>query len=171
MRLDQLPSRFEHVGFKAGETLRFGDGHRVDTLPLKHPDGATGYRFAHGGRIVCYISDIEHGEPWPPEDLVRFVAGADLVIYDGMFSEEEYPRCRGWGHSTWEKGVALCRAADAKALAIFHLHPAHDDAFLRAAEAEMKTVMADGLRRPRRAGRDACPRHRAGLIPSASTLG
>ncbi|MFL5113790.1 MAG: MBL fold metallo-hydrolase, partial [Microvirga sp.] len=29
----------------------------------------------------------------------------------------------------------------AKALAIFHLHPAHDDAFLRAAEAEMKTVM------------------------------
>jgi phosphoribosyl 1,2-cyclic phosphodiesterase len=141
VRLDQLPSRFEHVGFKAGETLRFGDGHRVDTQPLKHPDGATGYRFAHGGRIVCYISDIEHGEAWPPEDLVRFVAGADLVIYDGMFSEEEYPRCRGWGHSTWEKGVALCRAADAKALAIFHLHPAHDDAFLRAAEAEMKKVM------------------------------
>jgi len=141
VRLDQLPSRFEHVGFKAGETLRFDDGYRVDTVPLQHPNGATGYRFAHGGRIVCYISDIEHSEPWPPEDLVRFVGGADLVIYDGMFSEEEYPRCRGWGHSTWEKGVELCRLARAKALAIFHLHPAHDDAYLRAAEAEMKKGM------------------------------
>jgi phosphoribosyl 1,2-cyclic phosphodiesterase len=141
VRLDQLPSRFEHKGFRAGETLSFPDGHAVDTIPLQHPDGATGYRFAHNGRIACYISDIEHSEPWPPPDLVRFVEGADLVIYDGMFSEDEYPRCRGWGHSTWEKGVALCRAAGAKALAIFHLHPAHDDASLLASEAELKKAM------------------------------
>ena len=63
------------------------------------------------------------------------------MIYDGMFSEEEYPRCRGWGHSTWAKGVALAKAAGVKALAIFHLHPAHDDASLRAAEAEIKAAM------------------------------
>jgi phosphoribosyl 1,2-cyclic phosphodiesterase len=141
VRLDQLPSRFEHVGFKAGETLRFADGHRVDTTPLQHPNGATGYRFHHGGRTVCYISDIEHSEPWPPPDLVRFVAGADLVIYDGMFSESEYPSCRGWGHSTWEKGVDLCRTAEVKSLAIFHLHPLHDDADLLAAEAELQALM------------------------------
>ncbi len=141
VRLDQLPSRFEHHGFRAGETLRFADGTCVETQPLPHPDGATGYRFTHGGRAVCYISDIEHGEPWPPDDLVHFVRGADLVIYDGMFSEEEYCGCRGWGHSTWQKGVALCRAAEARALAIFHLHPAHDDACLRAQEAELKRLM------------------------------
>jgi ribonuclease BN (tRNA processing enzyme) len=76
---------------------------------------------------------------------VRFVRDADLVIYDGMFSEEEYPRCRGWGHSTWEKGVALCRAANAKALAIFHLHPAHDDAYLLASEGELKAAMASAF--------------------------
>jgi phosphoribosyl 1,2-cyclic phosphodiesterase len=141
VRLDELPSRFEHVGFRAGDTLRFPDGHAVETLPLRHPNGATGYRFAHGGRTACYISDIEHSDPWPPDDLARFIRGADLVIYDGMFSEEEYPRCRGWGHSTWAKGVELSLAAQVKALAIFHLHPAQDDAYLRAAEAEMQAVM------------------------------
>ena len=141
VRLDQLPASFDHRGFKAGETLRFPDGVSIATHPLNHPNGATGYRFAHGGRVACYISDIEHSDPWPPADLVRFVAGADLVIYDGMFSEAEYPSCRGWGHSTWEKGVELCRTAEVKSLAIFHLHPLHDDADLLAAEAELQALM------------------------------
>lgn len=141
VRLDQLPARFEHVGFTAGETLRFADGHVVETHPLQHPNGATGYRFRHHGRSLCYISDVEHSEPWPPDGLVRFVGGADLVVYDGMFTEDEYPRCRGWGHSTWRKGVELCRAAGVETLAIFHLHPTHDDEFLRAQEGRLKAAM------------------------------
>jgi phosphoribosyl 1,2-cyclic phosphodiesterase len=141
VRLSQFPARFEHVGFTAGETLTFDDGPRVETHSLNHPGGSTGYRFRHGNRSVCYISDIEHSEAWPDASLTGFVRNADLMIYDGMFSEAEYPRCRGWGHSTWQKGVELAQAANVKALAIFHLYPGHDDAFLRAQEAEMQAVM------------------------------
>jgi len=141
VRLDQLPARFEHHGFKAGETLRFEKGRTVATHPLNHPDGATGYRFDHRGRRVCYVSDIEHGDPWPPQGLARFVENADLVIYDGMFTEAEYPVCRGWGHSTWEKGVQLARRAGVQALAIIHHHPQHDDDRLRGIEAAMQAVM------------------------------
>jgi phosphoribosyl 1,2-cyclic phosphodiesterase len=139
--LDQLPARFEHHGFRAGETLTFPDGATVATHALNHPGGATGYRFDHGGRRVCYISDIEHSDPWPDPGLADFVRDSDLIIYDGMFSETEYSSCRGWGHSTWQKGVELCRAGGVKALAIFHLYPGHDDAFLRAQEAEMQAIM------------------------------
>jgi phosphoribosyl 1,2-cyclic phosphodiesterase len=139
--LDELPSRFEHFGFTAGETLQLAGGLEVRTHPLHHPGGATGFRFDHRGRSVCYISDIEHTFPWPPPDLVRFVEAADLVIYDGMFSEAEYCTCVGWGHSTWEKGIALATAAQVKALAIFHLHPSHDDEHLRAVEAAAKAQM------------------------------
>jgi phosphoribosyl 1,2-cyclic phosphodiesterase len=139
--LDQLPSRFEHFGFRAGEVLPLAGGLSVKTHPLHHPGGATGFRFDHRGRSVCYISDIEHTAPWPPEGLVRFIADADLVIYDGMFSEEEYCTCVGWGHSTWQKGVALAKAGGAKALAIYHLHPSHDDDHLRAVEAAVKAEM------------------------------
>jgi phosphoribosyl 1,2-cyclic phosphodiesterase len=141
IRLGQLPARFEHHGFRAGETLTFDDGASVETHLLNHPGGATGFRFRHGGRSVCYISDIEHSDHWPDPALVKFVQDADLVIYDGMFSDNEYPGCRGWGHSTWEKGVELARDANVKALAIFHHYPGHDDAFLKAAEAQMQTVM------------------------------
>ena len=141
IRLDQFPARFEHVGFKAGETLRFAGGHVVATHPLNHPDGATGYRFDHRGRRVCYISDIEHSRPWPPAGLARFVENADLMIYDGMFTEAEYPVCKGWGHSTWEKGIELAQAAGVRALAIIHVHPHHDDDQLRRIEADMQAVM------------------------------
>lgn len=139
--LAQLPARFEHHGFHAGETLAFPDGARVETHPLNHPGGATGFGFRHKGRHVCYISDIEHTDPWPDPELSAFVRGADLVIYDGMFSQSEYDRCRGWGHSTWQKGVELCRGADVRGLGIFHLYPGHDDAYLTAVEAEMQAVM------------------------------
>jgi phosphoribosyl 1,2-cyclic phosphodiesterase len=139
--LDALPSHFEHFGFTAGETLQLAGGLEVRTHPLHHPGGATGFRFDHRGRSVCYISDIEHTFPWPLPDLVRFIEGADLVIYDGMFSEAEYCTCVGWGHSTWQKGVALAKAAQVKALAIYHLHPSHDDEHLRAVETDAKAEM------------------------------
>lgn len=139
--LNQLPGKFVHHGFKAGEDLVFDDGTRVRTIPLNHPGGATGYRFDCGGHAVCYISDIEHTCPWPPRDLKEFVEGADLVIYDGMFSETEYLCCQGWGHSTWQKGVDLAEAGHVKNLAVFHLHPLHDDRHLDKVEAEIRAAM------------------------------
>jgi phosphoribosyl 1,2-cyclic phosphodiesterase len=142
VKLEELPCRFEHVGFRAGEELRLRGSIVVRTHPLHHPGGATGFRFEHRGRSVCYISDIEHTPAWPPPALVRFVANTDLMIYDGMFSEEEYCSCIGWGHSTWQKGLELAKAAKAKGLAIFHLHPAHEDQHLRAVEAAVKAEMA-----------------------------
>ena len=139
--LDKLLCKLKHHGFKAGETLRFPGGIRIDTILLNHPQGSVGYRFEHAGKRLCVISDIEHTDPWPDPELARFVEGADLMVYDGMFTEGEYCRCAGWGHSTWQKGVELAKAAGVKALAIIHLHPAHTDAQLRQVEADMQAVM------------------------------
>jgi ribonuclease BN (tRNA processing enzyme) len=36
-------------------------------------------------------------------------------------------RYQGFGHSSWEEGVRLCRAAKAKRLAIFHHSPLRED--------------------------------------------
>jgi phosphoribosyl 1,2-cyclic phosphodiesterase len=125
--LDYTTKHIDFVGFKAGETLRFRDGWSVRTVPLRHPGGATGYRFDVGGRAVAYVSDYEHAGPIPERELVDFVRGCDLVIYDTTFTVEDYPPCKGWGHSTIEAGLALCAAAGAKRLAAFHHHPDYDD--------------------------------------------
>ncbi|MGI3902913.1 MAG: MBL fold metallo-hydrolase [Janthinobacterium lividum] len=139
--LEALPGHVEHVGFRSGETLVFEDGIRVATCPLRHPGGATGYRFDHAGRRVCYVSDMEHLDAGPDEDVVTFCRDADLVIYDAMFTEAELMPCRGWGHSTWNAGVALCRAAGASALAAYHHHKSHDDPTLADIEAALTAAL------------------------------
>ncbi|MCP8940790.1 MBL fold metallo-hydrolase [Alsobacter sp. SYSU M60028] len=141
LRLDQLSARIEHIGFEAGETLHFEDGLKVRTCPLVHPGGATGYRFDHNGRSLCYVSDVEHAANGPSPSLVSFVEGADLVIYDTTYTEQEYVNHRGWGHSTWEAGVELCKAAGARSLAAFHHHPFRDDAALEAVEARLAEAL------------------------------
>ena len=35
---------------------------------------------------------------------------ADVMIYDGMYTDAAYPNHVGWGHSSWQQG---CRVADA----------------------------------------------------------
>jgi len=144
-------ARMEYREFKAGETLAPGPGIRLRTATLNHPDGATGYRIEYGGRSVCYLTDTEHVPGAPDRNILELIAGADLVIYDSMYTDSEYNGYVGWGHSTWQEGVRLCRAAGAKRLAVFHHDPEHDDDMLdgiaREVEKEMpgSVVAKDGL--------------------------
>lgn len=140
IRLGDLKSHIEHVGFKAGQTLTFGNI-SVGTFLLVHPSGATAYRFDLGSARFAYVTDIEHVADEPDPALVEFVRGADLVVYDAMYTEEEFSFCRGWGHSTWPAGVALCRAGGVKRLAAFHHHPKHDDAKLLDFERQLQAEM------------------------------
>lgn len=137
----QVPGIVDFAGFRAGEDLTLGDGLTVATLPLRHPSGATAYRFDHQGRRVCYVTDIEHDSDEPEPGLVKFVEGADLVIYDSMFTQTEFCRCRGWGHSTWQAGAALCRKAGARRLAAFHHNPKHDDEMLAGFDSELAAML------------------------------
>src|SRR4029077_17093765 len=119
IELDHKAKHLDFIGFHAGETLRFEDGLSVRTIPLRHPGGATGYRFDAGGHAVAYVCDFEHGGPAPEKEVIDFVRDCDLVIYDTTFTVEDYMACKGWGHSTVEAGLALCAAAGAKRLAAF----------------------------------------------------
>lgn len=122
--------------FTAGETLTFPPGVAVRTAPLHHPNGATAYRIDYAGASVCYVTDTEHVPGAPDRNVLDLIAGADLVIYDSTYTDEEFPAKVGWGHSTWQEGVRLARAAKARKLVIFHHDPDHDDAFMTALEAE-----------------------------------
>lgn len=116
--------------FVAGETLTPRPGVTLRTAPLNHPNGATGYRIEYGGRSICYVTDTEHNGHGPDRKICELIAGADIVIYDSTYTDEEYPKFRGWGHSTWEEGIRVCEAAGAKRLVIFHHDPSHDDTFM-----------------------------------------
>jgi phosphoribosyl 1,2-cyclic phosphodiesterase len=123
----------------------------VRTAPLNHPNRATGYRVEYNGKSICYVTDTEHAPGKPDENILRLIKGADIVIYDSTYTDEEYPKYVGWGHSTWQEGVRLCDKAKSGRLVVFHHDPTHDDTFMdgiaaAAAKARPNTVVArEGL--------------------------
>lgn len=134
----QADMRFED--FKAGETLDLWDDVVIKTAPLNHPNGATGYRVEYNGKSAVYVTDTEHVPGEMDQNILGLIEGADLVIYDSTYTEEEMPAHIGWGHSTWNEGVKLCRAAGVKQMAIFHHDPDHDDEFMDNIAEEAKSV-------------------------------
>ena len=124
---DLFPAEVSFHDFRPGGELLAKRGVSIRTAPLCHPNGAVGYRVEYGGRSICYVTDTEHDPDAPDENVLALVEGADVVIYDAMFTDEELPRHRGWGHSTWEEGARLCRAAGVATYAIFHHAPERDD--------------------------------------------
>ena len=116
--------------FRAGQTIEPYPGVSIRTAPLNHPNGATGYRIQYGGRSICYITDHEHDRGPRDETLVDLIRDSDIVILDATYTDDEYPACAGFGHSTWQEGVRLCNEANVKKYVVFHHNPEHDDDFM-----------------------------------------
>jgi phosphoribosyl 1,2-cyclic phosphodiesterase len=128
--IDIFEARLDFRDFVAGETLTPHTGVKLVTAPLNHPDGATGYRVEFGGKSVAYITDTEHHAGQSDPNVLTLMHHADVAIYDCTYTDEEYPRHRHWGHSTWEEGVRLAKQAHVKQLVIFHHDPSHTDSIM-----------------------------------------
>ena len=129
--LDAMQAKLSFTDFNAGDDLDLGlGGATVRTELLNHPNDATGYRIDFNGSSMCLITDTEHVDGELDENVLNLIEGADLVIYDSTYTEEEFPSKVGWGHSTWDQGIKLCQEAGAKRLGIFHHDPEHDDVFM-----------------------------------------
>jgi phosphoribosyl 1,2-cyclic phosphodiesterase len=115
---------------------RFTIGEISVTLArLNHPDPVYGFRLEHRGHAIVYATDTEHFACVDPT-LKKLAAGADILIYDAQYTPEEYPTKVGWGHSTWQAGAELARAAGVAQLVLFHHDPNRTDAQLAAIEAD-----------------------------------
>lgn len=115
------------------ETLEF-DGIKVSTMLLNHPGYCLGYRVDYGDRSFCYITDNEifpedsqYYDPVYRNKLIKFVAGADTLIIDTTYTNEEYPSHIGWGHSCVREVVDVAHEAKVKQLCLFHHDPAQTD--------------------------------------------
>jgi phosphoribosyl 1,2-cyclic phosphodiesterase len=130
IEVEILKAAMEYRDFKAGDVLRPRPDVTISTAPLDHPDGATGYRIEYAGRSVAYITDTESRYDNYIGNITSLARGADLMIFDCTYTEEELISRAGWGHSTWQQGVQIADAAGARVFCLFHHDPDRDDSAL-----------------------------------------
>ena len=106
---------------------------RVRAMESNHPGGSLIYRVDVRGKSIVFATDFEHGEE-ASAALAAFSAGADLILYDGQYTEENYPKHRNFGHSTPEEGLRILEQAGAGRLLIVHHDPGQTDRMLSARE-------------------------------------
>jgi ribonuclease BN (tRNA processing enzyme) len=110
------------------------------------------YRVDYEGASVVYATDTEHSDDGElDERLVELAHDADVFIYDSMYTPEEYDgradgRSRiGWGHSTFEVGAAIAKAAGVKQYVLFHHDPEQDDAEVRVKEQRAQALFPNAI--------------------------
>ncbi|HEY7878666.1 MAG TPA: MBL fold metallo-hydrolase [Gemmatimonadaceae bacterium] len=132
---DELEATVEFRPLAGGHTDK---GYALDVYQVRHPGGALGYRMRTGNSRragLVYISDNELGDApgyESPVDwrnrLVAFARGANILVHDTMYTEDEYETHRGWGHSHYRDVVELALDADVRRLVLFHHNPDRTDA-------------------------------------------
>jgi phosphoribosyl 1,2-cyclic phosphodiesterase len=130
------------------------DGQRLEIGPFEvvvrdtcHPQGALAYRVTAGGRSMCFATDTELGyTPELDEGIVELARGVDLLVHDAQYTPAQYagadggPSRRGWGHSSYVDAARAAARAGARAFALFHHDPEHDDATVGRIEADARTL-------------------------------
>lgn len=168
--LEAMRADLRFVDVLPGEPVVLSPFVTVRHVAVDHPDGCVAWRIDADGKSIVYATDLELADGVDGAVFHAFVElcrGADVLIFDAMYTPEEYagsaktqavgvaagslsPR-RGWGHSTYEMGAAVADAAGVKTLALFHHDPTHDDDFMdalwaRARDRRPATIVArEGL--------------------------
>ncbi len=114
-----------------GKELAFGDI-KVFFMDSDHPGGSTIFRFEYKGKKLVIATDYEHRDSQKNQELISFSKDADVILYDAQYTEEEYERHKGYGHSTQEAGLKISKKAGCKSLIFIHHDARHDDSFLDA---------------------------------------
>ena len=107
----------------------------IRTLHGNHPGGSLLYRAELGEVSVTYALDCEMDDAMF-SGLAEFAAGSSLLVWDANFVQAD--KRLGWGHSTWEEGLALGRAAGAERVLMTHYSREYSDVFLQEQELAAK---------------------------------
>ncbi|MFN0096310.1 MAG: MBL fold metallo-hydrolase [Dehalococcoidia bacterium] len=127
-------------------------GFQVRAAQIIHPGSTIGFRISEGAKSLAYLPDHEpalgRGEVDADPAWVsgaQLADGVDLLIHDAQYTDEEYHRHVGWGHSSTTQTVAFAGLAGAKRLALFHHDPAHSDHEVAAIAARARTLAPSGM--------------------------
>ncbi len=120
-----------------GETVELADGRKVSAEGIVGPK--------RPGRLVVFTGDTR-----PCAGVVDAAQGADLLIHEATFGEEEKERAKETGHSTAREAAQVALAAKARRLVLSHVSARYsisaEELVKEAREVFKETVVAkDGM--------------------------
>jgi len=119
-----------------------GEGISVRAIRSNHPNNASIFRISWNGAEIVYGLDCEITDAFE-QTYVDFAYGCDFLLFDGAYTDEEYLRCVGFGHSSFSRSVDIAERTAAKQVFVLHFEYKYTDDMLSEAE---KVVMAESNR-------------------------
>lgn len=156
VREAEMRAGIEYETLNLGEPVTIGSVTVTATL-LNHPVVNLGYRVECNGKSMFFTGDhevwyniYEAGDEGfdeyarliaeKQEAVVEAMRGVDVLVADSAYTVEEYPAKRGWGHGTFDSGLAMARRAGVKRLICTHHEPTRSDD-------DLEKVFAEALAR------------------------
>jgi phosphoribosyl 1,2-cyclic phosphodiesterase len=129
-----------NVSFREADATEWDVGPaRIRAASVTHRGPTLGYRIEDANTTICYIPDHEPGLGAPLDTLedewisgFELAHGADLLIHDCQYTDDEYQNHLGWGHSPLADALSFARRSAARRVLLFHHDPMHTDDFLDA---------------------------------------
>ena len=120
-----------------GEAVTLDDGHVVQPSDLVGP--------SRPGRRIVFTGDTR-----PAESTIRVAEGADLLIHEATFADEEQPRAIETGHATAREAGEVAAKAGVRQLVLTHLSARYSvnvsELLVQAREVFSETIVArDGM--------------------------
>ena len=135
--LQKMSSEMMFHNISAGSVIQLDNEVVVETIALNPHTSALGFRVTHGGRSLVYATDTDNSAADIDQNLLYLAHEADLLIYDGTYSEMAYHDLNGGANIPWEQGIELAKQAKVKEMILFHHNPVHDDNYLDHMEMEI----------------------------------
>ena len=130
-----------------------GKNIKIKTKHVNHSVICISYRFEHNGKVFCFTTDSEPfrnifaADPSSSSDYDKFISeegektaveenrkvadffyGADLLVHDAQYTNEEWQREKlGWGHASIEYVIETAASAGVKKLILTHHDPERTD--------------------------------------------
>ena len=111
---------------------------KIESIKLNHPGGSYGYSVTRNNKKCVFLCDNEFTTS-QADELKIFAENADMVIWDGMFTEEELRVKTGWGHSSIQQGIDFFSSLNCGKIIISHHAPYRTDAELDTIEESLPT--------------------------------
>lgn len=128
--LSTLPAKMTFNKMK--KTFTLGDV-KIETIVNNHPNHTRGFKFTENNKSFAFLTDNEvHAQNGKTsyKEFADFIKGADLLIHDAQYTEDEYKTKIGWGHSTYHQVAKLAQDAGVKELMVTHHDHFSSDKFI-----------------------------------------